>query len=381
MCPLKHYRENILQLKISNQYRQLPNISPLNGIIDFSTNDYLNLSQDKSVLESAIEAAHLHGVGSTGSRLLSGNSYLFESLETQIAEDKNSEGALIFNSGFQANISTLSALLDSKVLGRVPLVFFDRENHASLYQAIFLSKAQMIRYSHNDMQNLSILLKRHKEDQRPKFIVTESLFGMSGDLLPIEEVVCLAQEYGAFLYLDEAHATGLYGHSGYGLSTLVDLSNISYVIMGTFSKAIGCSGGYVACSKVIKEYLINKASGFIYSTSNSPMLVGAITKAWSIIKNLDQERKYLFSLASFAREQILDLGFSIGASNSHIIPIILESEEKALFYREKLLKHNILVSCLRPPTVPPATSRIRIALRIDHKKEDIDNLIHALNSI
>lgn len=381
MYHLHFYKKELLKLESLNRYRQLPPSFHLNDVIDFSTNDYLNLSLNETILQAGIAAAQSHGVGAAGSRLLSGNNSLFNSLENQIAEDKKSEAALIFNSGFQANISVLSALLDSKVLGSVPLVFFDKQNHASLYQALFLSKAQIIRYHHNDMQNLSLLLKKYSEDKSPKFIVAESVFGMTGDLISIEKIVSLAQEYNAFLYLDEAHATGLYGPNGYGISTLVDLSNLSYLVMGTFSKAIGCSGGYVACSNLIKDYIINKAGGFIYSTANSPMLIGAVAKAWSMIKNLTQERKHLFSLASSLREQILDLGFDTGSTTSNIIPIIVKDEKRALSYKEKLLQHKILVSCVRPPSVPPSSSIIRIALRINHKEEDISKLILALKKI
>ena len=368
---------------LDNKYRKLPDAYQNSQIayLDFSTNDYLKLSLHPEVLKAALLAGEKYGVGATGSRLLSGNNELFTNLEAQIAQDKQTEAALIFNSGFQTNFSVLSSLLDSKILGARPLVFFDKLNHSSLYQAIFLSKAELIRYHHNDMSHLASLLEQYKNDPRPKFIVTETIFGMDGDILPIRKIANLAEEYQAFLYLDEAHATGIIGQNGYGLSTLVDLKNIPHLIMGTFSKALGSSGGYIACEQVLKDYLINKAPGFIYSTANSPMVIGAASKAWELVRDFDKEREYLQSLSLCLRGALIKLGFNIALSASHIIPIILGSEELAIKAKEILFKNNIIISCVRPPTVPVGTARIRIALNISHTQADIEQLIKILVSL
>ncbi|WP_143688782.1 aminotransferase class I/II-fold pyridoxal phosphate-dependent enzyme [Wolbachia endosymbiont of Laodelphax striatellus] len=369
---------NILQNK--GKYRELPK-NPSKSFIDFSINDYLGLSQSEVLFESAKSAGKEFGVGSTGSRLLSGNKKIFEDLEKRIAQDKGTESALIFNSGFQANITVLASLLDQSVLGDKPIVFFDKLNHASLYQAVFLSNAELVRYQHNDADHLSSLLTKFKNDLRPKFIVTETIFGMDGDIAPIEKIFALSKEHEAFLYLDEAHATGIVGHNGYGLSTSINLQEIPHLILGTFSKALGCFGAYVACSNIVKNYLINKCPGFIYSTSLSPMVIGAAAKAWDLVQHFADQRQALSFKAANLRSNLQNLGFNTGNSVTHIIPIILGDENTVMSAKEKLLKQGLIVSAIRPPTVPPRTSRLRIALNVNHTESNLDYLVHVLQQI
>ncbi|WP_250294745.1 aminotransferase class I/II-fold pyridoxal phosphate-dependent enzyme [Wolbachia endosymbiont of Oedothorax gibbosus] len=372
---------NILQNK--GKYRELPEaiLDSSKNFIDFSTNDYLGFNQSGMLFEAARSAGIKFGVGSTGSRLLSGNKKIFEDLEKRIAQDKGTESALIFNSGFQANITVLASLLDQSVLGNKPIVFFDKLNHASLYQAIFLSNAELVRYQHNDVNHLSNSLTRFKNDLRPKFIVTETIFGMDGDIAPIEKIFALSKEHEAFLYLDEAHATGIIGHNGYGLATSINFQEIPHLVLGTFSKALGCFGAYVACSSVIKNYLINKCPGFIYSTSLSPMIIGAAAKAWDLVQHLADQRQALFFKAVNLRNKLQNLGFNTGDSVTHIIPIILGDEDIVMSAKEKLLKQGLVVSAIRPPTVPPGTSRLRIALNVNHTESNLDHLVHVLQQI
>nr|BAP01372.1 8-amino-7-oxononanoate synthase [Wolbachia sp. KTCN] len=369
---------NILQSK--KKYRQLPK-AILGSFIDFSTNDYLGLSQSEALFDAAKLSGAQFGVGSTGSRLLSGNKKIFEDLEKRIAQDKGAESALIFNSGFQANVTVLASLLDQSVLGEKPIVFFDKLNHASLYQAVFLSNAELVRYQHNDTDHLSNLLTKFKNDLRPKFIVTETIFGMDGDIAPIEKIFALSKEHEAFLYLDEAHATGIIGYNGYGLSTSINLQEIPHLILGTFSKALGCFGAYVACSNVIKNYLINKCPGFIYSTSLSPMVIGAAAKAWDLVQHLADQRQALSFKAANLRNNLQNLGFNTGDSVTHIIPIILGDENIVMSAKEKLLKQGLVVSAIRPPTVSPGTSRLRIALNVNHTENNLNHLVYALQQI
>jgi len=376
------YQQYCAGLQSSDKFRQLQEDSTQTArVLDFSTNDYLNLSRSKELLDAATIAGSTYGVGATGSRLLSGNREIFETLETQIAKDKNTEAALIFNAGFQANISVLSCLLDSKVLGKKPLVFFDKLNHSSLYNAVFLSGAELIRYSHNNLLHLSELLKKYADTSIPKFIVTETVFGMDGDIADLQEIIALAQSYNAFLYLDEAHATGVLGHKGYGISTDFNLQPINHLIMGTFSKALGCSGAYIACSNIIKGYLVNKSSGFIYSTALSPMVIGAANKAWDMVKHLDDERHALMTKASRLRTTLKTIGFDTGNSETHIIPIIIGTASNTMKTQQQLSKDSIIVSAIRPPTVQPGKSCLRIALTSGHSDEDIDQLIFALKSL
>lgn len=379
----KAYEKYLSTLHNSGKYRRLGQFRQESntGLLDFSTNDYLNLSHHKDIIKAGEIAAQRYGIGSTGSRLLSGNCKLVEEFEDVIAKDKKTESSLIFNSGFQANISTLSCILDDKILNAKPLVFFDKLNHSSLYQAVFLSKVELRRYHHNDINQLESFLEEHKNDPRPKFIVTETVFGMDGDIAPLEEIVALTKKFNAFLYLDEAHATGVFGLNGYGLSTTLDLQEIPHIIMGTFSKAIGVSSGYIACNRIMRDFIINKGTGFIYSTAPSPSVIGAAFKAWEMIKALDNERKVLQGLGNTLRTMLKDYGFNIGTSATHIIPIILNEEEKCLKAQKALLQAGVIVSSIRPPTVPPGTSRLRIALTTKHTNNDLKRLVETLNKV
>ena len=341
----------------------------------------MGLSQSTILLDAAVTAGERYGVGTTGSRLFSGNPKLFDDFENKISLYKKSETALILNSGFQANLTVLSSLLDHRVLSHKPLVFFDKFNHASLYQAVFLSQAELVRYRHNDINHLADSLKKYQQDTRSKFIVTETLFGMDGDIISLRDIVKLAEIHQAFLYLDEAHATGILGQQGYGLSSDVNLSRIPHVVMGTFSKALGCFGAYIACPHIIKNYIINKCPGFIYTTSLSPMMIGAAEKAWELIKSYSKERQKLLDHAVELKIKCRELNFDTLNSASHIIPIILHDEKRVMYAKEMLLKNDIIVSAVRPPTVPVGTSRLRIALSAAHTKKDCERLIDALREL
>lgn len=349
--------------------------------LDFSSNDYLGLSQNQCLLNSGLAASRKYGTGSTGSRLLSGNNDLFMQFESEIAMCKNTESALIFNSGFQCNAFVLSSLLDQKTLKCKPVVFFDRLNHASLYQAVFLSGATLVRYTHNDYAHLNSLISSHDYSQRPKVIVTETVFGMDGDIAPLDQIATIARTYNALLYLDEAHATGVMGKNGYGLSTTLDLSGITTVVMGTFGKALGSSGAYIASDKSIITYLVNFCPGFIYSTASSPFVIGAAQEAWRLLPSLECQRKSLIKNSDYLRTKIKKIGLACGNSTTHIVPIIIGEDDRTEYVAQNLMTLGIKVSCIKPPTVPPGTSRIRIAICTHHSEQDIDQLVEALRCI
>ncbi|GHU11251.1 putative 8-amino-7-oxononanoate synthase [Alphaproteobacteria bacterium] len=364
---MKQYRIICESLKASSDYRELQNYR--GRFIDFSTNDYLNLGGNPEILEAAYEAGRKYGCGSTGSRLLSGNKEIFEEFEEQIAHDKNTEAALIFNSGYQANMTVLSALCDERTLDyKKAMLFFDKLNHASLYKAADLCKCTLKRYPNNDQNALEDLLKKHKDEDCVKFIVSETVFGMDGNCANLAELIRLAREYNALLYLDEAHATGVFGHCGYGLSTDYDLSDITCVIMGTFSKALGVSGAYVACFSDVKDYLLQKCSGLVYSTAPSPLVVGAAQKSWELVGQMNEQRKKLLETSEHLRVSLAKHGFDTMNSCSHIIPIKTSSSSEAMKYKELLANQGILVSAVRRPTVP--TPRLRLALTLEHTKND-----------
>lgn len=365
-------------LKDTGKYRVFPEQKPA-LMLDFSTNDYLGLSRHPALMKAANNAGTQYGVGATGSRLLSGNNDLFVGFEAQIARDKGTECALIFSSGFQANLSVLASLLDARVLGAQALVFFDRLNHASLYQAVFLSGALLIRYRHADANHLADLLDKHQGDSRPKFIVTETVFGMDGDVAPLQDIADLARAANALLYLDEAHATGVQGP--YGLSGTLDLREIVCVIMGTFSKALGCSGAYIASNRAVCDYIINRAHGFVYSTALSPMVVGAAAHAWEMVRHMDVERARLIALADSLRTHLASRSIDTGNSSTHIVPIILGREAYVISAKEVLGKAGIRVSAVRQPTVPPGTARLRIAVCVGHTQDDIARLATELKRV
>ncbi len=363
--------------------RRLPGYCPPGSALhDFSHNDYMGLSQHPALKAAAIDYTTRYGTGATGSRLLSGNLPCHEALEAQIATAKGTDTALVFGSGYQANATALAALLDAKVLGAAPVVLTDRLNHASLHHACQLVGVRQTRYRHNDMAHLEALLAQHGGPGVPLFIVAETVFGMDGDQVDMQTLTALARRYQAFLYLDEAHATGVVGPDGLGLCSqmLRDGDQHLGVAMGTFSKALGSSGAYIACSHAIKDYLVNKCTGFIFSTAPSPAVIGAVSAALTLLPTLTAEREQLMRNAQALRDFCTDIGLQTGGSTTHIVPVIVGDEHTALALKAHLLDHGCLVSAIRPPTVPPHTARIRIALSTRHGQDALHALQEGLRS-
>lgn len=348
-------------------------------LYDFSSNDYLGLSQHPLLVQAAKEAGDTDGVGATASRLIGRHHQPTHALEAQIANDKHTQTALVFATGFQANVSVLSALLDPKILGAKPLVFSDKLNHASMHMACRLSQVTQHRYSHLDYDHLHWWLKRTLAQKQPRFILTESVFGMDGDIADLPKLIQLSKDYNAFLYVDEAHATGLFGNSGHGLTS--DFGAEIDVSMGTFSKALGTSGAYIACSNTLKRYLVNRCIGLIYSTALSPMQIAAMQAAWQTVPQCQSAVQALFKRAQALKASLQSLGLNTGSSTTHIIPIIFEHADKTIQVQRLLKEYGVCVSAIRPPSVPPNQSRLRIALNIHHDDNAIQALLQALNSI
>ena len=256
--------------------------------------------------------------------------------KSKVAALKQKPAALIMASGFQANASVLQALFDRSVLGAEPLVFSDRLNHASIHFGCAASGAREIRYRHGDAAHLGDFLSQYQGDERPKFILTESVFSMDGDVAPLAEIGRLAREHDAMLIVDDAHATGILGEGGRGLSGEAD------VVIGTFSKALGGFGAYVACSDTLREYLINRCTGLIYSTALPPPVLGAIDAALDLVPSLDAERAHVASLAERFRLGARALGFDTGASTTQIVPLIAGSNHAALSLGKRLARRRLL---------------------------------------
>jgi 8-amino-7-oxononanoate synthase len=275
-------------------------------------------------------------------------------------------------SGFQTNAAVLQALLDKSVLGAEPLVFADRLNHASMHFGCQAAGVRELRYRHCDAKHLGELLSQYEQHERPKFILTESVFSMDGDVAPLGEIAKLAHAYGATLIVDDAHATGVLGEEGRGLSGAADIA------IGTFSKALGSFGGYVACSETVRDYLINRCSGLIYSTALPPPVLGAVDAALDLIPGMNTERTHVATLAQRFRDGASALGLSTGASTTQIVPVILGSPEAALAMSARLRSAGFWAVAIRPPTVPAGTARLRLAFTAAHEEADVDRLLDAL---
>ena len=341
--------------------------------VNFASNDYLALRFHPALIERARVWAQEYGVGAGASRLVTGNLGLFAGLETKVAALKEKPSALIMASGFQANASVLQALFDRSVLGAEPLVFSDRLNHASIHFGCAASGAREIRYRHGDAVHLGSLLSQYQGDERPKFILTESVFSMEGDVAPLAEIGRLARKHDAMLIVDDAHATGILGEGGRGLSEEAD------VVIGTFSKALGSFGAYVACSGTFREYLINRCAGLIYSTALPPPVLGAIDAALYLLPSLDAERAHVASLAKRFRQGARSLGYDTGASITQIVPLIAGSNHAALSLSKRLREAGFFATAIRPPTVPAGTARLRLAFTAAHSTADLDGLLEALD--
>jgi len=342
--------------------------------VNFSSNDYLGLRFHQALIGRARDWAEAYGVGSGASRLVTGNLDLFAPIETKVARLKHKPASLVMASGFQTNAAVLRALLDRTVLGAEPLVFADRLNHASMHFGCQAAGVRQIRYHHCDAAHLGDLLSQYQEDSRPRFILTESVFSMDGDLAPLADIAALARAHDACLIVDDAHATGILGEGGAGLAAEAD------IVIGTFSKALGSFGGFVASSATVRDYLINRCGGLIYSTALPPPVLGTIDAALDLIPGMEAERAHVASLAQRFRAGADAAGLNTGASTTQIVPVIIGSSEAALAMSGRLRQVSLWVTSIRPPTVPAGTARLRLAFTAAHHESDIDRLLDVLST-
>lgn len=333
-------------------------------LLNLSSNDYLGLSQDPRLIGAARDAAALWGVGAGASRLVVGHLALHEEVESKLAAFKGTEAAVIFSTGYMANLGALSALV-----GPGDMVFCDRLNHASIYDGIRLSGANLARFPHRDLNRLEALLQKTGTGRR--LIVTDSVFSVDGDLAPLQEMVELKDRYGAFMMVDEAHATGVLGPHGAGLAEACGVTQRVEVHMGTFSKALGSLGGYVAGDRRLIEYLHNRARSFIYSTAMPPPVLGAIAAALDIAANEPERRGYLLSEAANFRQTLTRAGLDILGSETQIVPVLVGDNAPTLKLAARLRERGLMAVALRPPTVPPGRSRVRFSLSAAHSPEDL----------
>ena len=378
---MERIRKNLEQRTLEGSLRVLNPLSKreqgkvyLDGIeyLDFSSNDYLGLSQHPSLINAVKETIDCWGVGICASRLLTGDSDLHQELERKVACFKGKEAALVYNSGYQANLGVISGLYS-----RRDVIFSDKLSHASIIDGIALSGAGSFRYKHNDLEHLEILLKSKRQDYDQALIVTETVFSMDGDLASLDKLVELKEKYNCSLLVDEAHATGIFGKTGAGLVELSSLSSKVDLILGTFSKALAGFGAYIACSKEVKEYLINYSRSFIYSTALPPAIIKANISSIDLVKKESFGGKELLENARYFREELKKQGWDV-RGESQIVPIVLGSNLKTNSLSENLKNKGYWVLAVRPPTVPVNQARLRFSLSLYHKKEDLDLLLEIM---
>lgn len=361
-------RDILREREGSGLLRELVQADPLPGgrirslgreYFNFSSNDYLGLASHPKILKAAINAVS-PAFGSGASRLMCGTTSYHALLEEKVAAFKGKEAALVFNSGYQANVGVISALM-----GKGDAVFSDRLNHASIIDGIKLSGAKLIRFRHNDMAHLEELLREKRPGYRGAMIVTESVFSMDGDLAPIDELVKLKKEHDCLLMADEAHATGIFGKKGAGLVDGEALASQVDIIMGTFSKALGSFGGYVAVTDEMKRYLVNSSRSFIYSTALPSAVIAANIAAIEVVGEEPQRRAKLLDNARYLRDRLKTMGFEV-KGDSQIIPIVVGDNASAMAMSRSLRDKGFWVTPVRPPTVPEGEARIRLSLSCEH---------------
>jgi 8-amino-7-oxononanoate synthase len=333
-------------------------------LLNLSSNDYLGLSQDPRLINAAQDAAARWGVGAGASRLVAGHLALHREVETELAAFKGTEAAVIFSTGYMANLGAISALA-----GPGDMVFCDKLNHASIYDGIKLSGAGLARFPHRDLNRLEDLLQKAGPGRR--LIVTDSVFSVDGDLAPLKDLVQLKERYGAVLMVDEAHATGVLGPGGAGLAEELGLTHRVEVHMGTFSKALGSLGGYVAGDQRLIDYLHNRARSFIYSTAMPPPVLGAIGAALNVVAQEPERRSYLLAEAKTFREALIQAGFDLLGSETQIVPVLVGENARTLELAGRLRERGLLAVAFRPPTVTPGRARVRFSLSAAHSREDL----------
>ncbi|MEO8402902.1 MAG: 8-amino-7-oxononanoate synthase [Gammaproteobacteria bacterium] len=344
-------------------------------IINFSSSDYLGLSNHPALVKSSQEFVERYGVGASSSRLVTGNFDCYTELETNLAKALGKPAALILGTGYQTNMTVLEALFDQTILRHEPLIFSDKLCHASM-MSVIKNFSGLERFRHNNLDHLRHLLDKHINSDRQKFILVESVYSMEGDEANLAELIQIAKDHQAFLYVDDAHGVGVFGQNGWGKT--VEHSEHIPLIMGTFSKALGSSGGYIGCSELMRNYLINKCRGLIYSTGLSPAILGAMTAAIELQPQLHESRLKLLKNAERVRQFFHTENINCGDSTTHIIPWIIGDAKKTLEISAQLEKQGILGTAIQPPSVPNGKSRIRFCLSAGHSDSDIDLLLEAI---
>ena len=380
---MKRFSEKLDQIKKNGLYRKMRYLQTSQGphikidgkdYLLLSSNSYLGLCNDTRLKQAAHDAIEKYGVGSGGSRLTTGSYKIHQKLEEEIAAFKGTEAALVFNTGYMANVGTISSLADKNWV-----IFSDRLNHASIIDGCRLSKAEIVVYDHCDTKDLARKVQSYPG--RQALIVTDGLFSVDGDIAPLPAIVEIAKKNNILLIVDDAHATGVLGPNGGGTADYFGLSGQIDIQMGTLSKALASEGGFIAGKRSLIDYLVNTARSFIFSTALSPAMIAISLKALDIIRTEPQRRQTLCANTAWFRAQLRAEGFHVPESEAPIISIILGKADLAVSFSDKLMERNIFVSAIRPPTVPPGTSRLRISMMATHTRDDLKQALNCIAEI
>lgn len=372
------FKQAIDNLKKRGLYRRLRKIESEQGprvivegkeVILLSSNNYLGLANHPRLKEASLLATEKYGVGSGASRLISGNNPLYEELEERLARLKGTEAALVFSTGYMANLGVITTLT-----GKGDVIFTDELNHASIIDACRLSRAEIKTYRHKDIAHLEQLLNEDNK-KGTRLIVTDGVFSMDGDIAPLPKIVQLAKRHSAILMVDDAHGTGVLGKNGGGTVEHFGLEGVVDIHMGTLGKALGSFGAYIAGSRDLIEYLINRSRPFIYTTALPPAILATAITAIDIIENEPSLREKLWANRNRFYNGIKNLGYNTLESETPIIPIFIGDTERTVDIAEGLFEKGIFCPAIRPPTVPRGTSRLRATVMATHTVEDIDYCI------
>lgn len=343
--------------------------------INFGSNDYLGLAADPRLATAARQALEEEGCGSGASPLVVGHARSHERLERRLSEFEETEAALVFNSGFAANVGAITALV-----GPGDAVFSDALNHASLIDGCRLSRAAVHVYPHGDWRAVEKLLAETTGARR-RLIVTDSLFSMDGDLAPLVELAGVAQRHGCMLLVDEAHATGVLGRHGRGACELLGIERQVSVRIGTLSKALGCAGGFVCGRRSLTEWLVNRARTYVFSTALPPSIAAAAIAALNIVRDEPWRREQLLVRSRRLADGLRGHGWNVGPTESQIIPVFVGDSRRALDLSAALAERGMWVPAIRPPSVPPGAARLRISLSYGHGEESLEKLLNAAQEL
>ncbi len=345
--------------------------------IDFSSNDYLGLAGDRRIADATSAALEREGTGAAAARLISGTNELHEQLEAALARFKGTEAALLFASGYAANTGAIPALAS-----RGDIIYADALNHASLIDGCRLSRAEVKIFPHLDVERLGDMLQDDAPHNGRRWIVVDAVFSMDGDLFPLDALVHLAREHGAFTYVDDAHGTAVLGASGRGSAERWNVEHDIDVNMGTLGKAIGTTGAFIAGSQPLRDWLLNRARAFVFTTAAPPALAAGTLEALRIVEAEPWRRDHLRANARAIRDGLRALGFEpTGEADGHIVPVIIREAAETARIGAALREQGLLVGAVRPPTVPLGSSRLRITASAAHTAEQIARLLDALRDL